>query len=283
MSDIKTEIVSFDDMITMHCPVCDKEMLWSMAMEEPVSKKSKILYVSKCCTVEYSAYSHTVVIASAVKGEMPGTVCRCGHEEKKHNKDRGCQERVDKRQNFEGYEYHSNEACPCWKYRVRLLDNDSLTKEVMNMTGLRVANQTHYKDWEAKLQRVWRKKDRTGYITIVEDLSEGSEYEVRREGKPYAFDRVYDSMDEAVSMAEASMLEAESMHIDNEKVVGKTLTEEEMRSVGILSKKSLEDDVADICVACKACPECGGIVGLGGQVFVHGKWVYCTNCRRPVP
>lgn len=97
-----------------------------------------------------------------------------------------------------------------------------------NMGGIQVANKTHYKDWEAKLQRVWRKKEKTGYITIVEDMfAHENRYEVHREGKPYAFDRTYDSLDEAISMAEASMLEGESMYIspaDNEFLESRPLT-----------------------------------------------------------
>ncbi len=91
------------------------------------------------------------------------------------------------------------------------------------MGGIHVANKAHYKDWEAKLQRVWRKRNKTGYITIVEDMfARENRYEVVRDGKPYAFDRTYDDLDTAISMAESSMLEAESMYIDNDKVISQS-------------------------------------------------------------
>ncbi len=88
------------------------------------------------------------------------------------------------------------------------------------MGGIQVANVTHHKGWEAKLQRVWRKQDKTGYITIVEDMfAHENRYEVQRECRPYAFDRLYNSLDEAISMAEASMLESEFMFIAGDKVI----------------------------------------------------------------
>lgn len=117
------------------------------------------------------------------------------------------------------------------------------------MGELVVANKTHHKEWKAKLQRVWRREDTTGYITIVEDLfALKDRYEVRREGKPYAFDRTYDSLDEAISMAEASMLDGECRYIDNDRVIpgSKPLTEEEMRSVGILKETNAAAEVVRV-------------------------------------
>ncbi len=116
------------------------------------------------------------------------------------------------------------------------------------MSGMHVTSETHHKGWDAKLQRVWSKRDKTGYITIIETVFSISEnrYEVWRDGKPYAFDRTYDSLDEAISMAEASMLEYESMYIDNDKVIpgSKPLTQKEMRDAGIIKEARviLEED-----------------------------------------
>lgn len=110
------------------------------------------------------------------------------------------------------------------------------------MGELVVANKTHHKEWEAKLQRVWRRRDKTGYITIVEDLfAQKDRYEVRREGKPYAFDRTYDSFDEAISMAEASMLDAECKYIDNEPML-------EPEEIDVLVQKKENKEFEEYCV-----------------------------------
>ncbi len=104
------------------------------------------------------------------------------------------------------------------------------------MGEIRVVTKS-YKGWEAKLQRVWNKKDKTGYITIVEEMfAHENRYEIMREGKPYAFDRTYDDLDMAIRMAESSMLEAEAKYInsDGPPPESRPLHEEEMRSAGIL-------------------------------------------------
>lgn len=41
---------------------------------------------------------------------------------------------------------------------------------------MRLANQTHHRGWEAKLQRVWYNSDKGSAIVIVEDLMENGTY-----------------------------------------------------------------------------------------------------------
>ncbi len=104
------------------------------------------------------------------------------------------------------------------------------------MGGIQVETKSH-KGWTAKFQRVWSKRDKTGYITIVEEMfAHENRYEVVRDGKPYVFDRTYDDLNTAIRMAEASMLEAEAKYINSDGVPqeSKLLHEEETRSVGIL-------------------------------------------------
>jgi hypothetical protein len=69
--------------------------------------------------------------------------------------------------------------------------------------GVRIANQTHYKGWTAKLQRVWRKDDDSkGIITIVEDLMVPDEFTIHVRGKQYAHVAPPADMDSAIEVAE---------------------------------------------------------------------------------
>ncbi len=109
----KTEIVLFEDMIKLQCPVCIRELQWSMVLEEPVSKLAD---VASCCGIRYHARIHTMAMTnSKVDGDdPPSTMCRCGHEEVEHNRDTGCNISIG---------YHGvggvlyDEKCSCWLYR----------------------------------------------------------------------------------------------------------------------------------------------------------------------
>lgn len=75
------------------------------------------------------------------------------------------------------------------------------------MGRIRFANQTHYKDWTAKLQRVWRKDDdEDGVITIIEDLMVPDEFTVHIRGKQYAKVEPPADMDSAIHVAELSYM-----------------------------------------------------------------------------
>lgn len=113
MSDhIKTEVVLFEDMIKMVCPVCKVELQWSMVQEEDLIR---VQYLADCCTVLYRANFCQVVITSIVDGDdPPSTMCRCGHETVDHNRDTGCKITIG---------HHGTdgvlhvEKCSCWLYR----------------------------------------------------------------------------------------------------------------------------------------------------------------------
>ncbi len=121
MSDfIKTEVVLFQDMVELHCPICDKELVWTTNMEEPTSR---IVYLSSCCTVRYTAHLHHVLVTSIFETHgppsPPSTVCRCGHEEGEHSRDIGCNHAIGHMQvvNYETGDVEYPEQCGCWLYR----------------------------------------------------------------------------------------------------------------------------------------------------------------------
>ncbi len=112
MSDhTKTEVVLFEDMIKMVCPVCIRELQWSMVLEEPVTK---LVDVASCCGIQYRAYIHTMAMTNRKVDvdDPPSTMCRCGHEEVEHDRNTGCSH--FNHHTIKGVVY---EICGCWRYR----------------------------------------------------------------------------------------------------------------------------------------------------------------------
>ncbi len=113
----KTEVVLFDDMSNMSCPVCRHELQWSMVLEEPASK---LAYVANCCGIQYHAFIHMMMMTRQKDEDDPhGIMCRCGHEEGEHSRDRGCNHMIGYTLvNHHGTgDIKKSEKCSCWTYR----------------------------------------------------------------------------------------------------------------------------------------------------------------------
>ncbi len=116
MSD-HIEIVLFEDMIKLRCPVCIRELQWSMVLEEPVTK---LVDVASCCGIQYRAYIHTMAMTNSKVDDgddPPSTMCQCGHDEAEHSRDTGCNKLISYTIDHVAGDVLKAKKCGCWLYR----------------------------------------------------------------------------------------------------------------------------------------------------------------------